>query len=161
MPEIVATFTPAEKRDAYAKIIIEPDIPKKTMYIMASRSKLFLAIHRILENAITYSPDDSTVIVHAYQQDRMICISIKDRGIGITEEEMPALFQRFRRADRAVDMAHIGNGLGLFIAQKIIEMHYGEIKVESIPDEGSTFTIVLPMAIRPKQKTDTKPQSPT
>lgn len=158
LPEIVETFTPAEKRDTYAEIIIQPEVPKKTMYIMASRSKLFVAIHRLLENAITYSPDDSTVIIHAYQQDRMVCIGITDKGIGITEDEMPMLFQRFRRADRAVEKVHIGNGLGLFIAQKIIEMHYGEIKVESVPDEGSTFTIVLPMAIRPKPRSDTQPK---
>ena len=151
LPEIVQTFSPSEKRTSYAEIIIKPEIPPKTMYIMASRSKLYVAVHRILENAITYSPEDSTVIVHAYQQERNICIAINDSGIGITEEEMSMLFQRFRRADRAVEIAHIGNGLGLFIAQTIIEMHYGQIKVESTPNQGSTFTIVLPMALRPKR----------
>lgn len=162
LEEIVQTFSPSEKRDTYADIIIQPDIPPKTFYIMASRPKLFAAIHRLLENAITYSPVDSTVIVHAYQQEQNVCIAITDSGIGITEEEMPMLFQRFRRADRAVEMAHVGNGLGLFIAQKIIEMHYGEIKVESIPDQGSTFIIVLPMALRPHKKTTSQPtqQSP-
>jgi len=151
LPEIVQTFSPSEKRTTYAEIIIKPEIPSKTMFIMASRSKLFVAIHRILENAITYSPEDSTVIVHAYQHEHNVCIAINDSGIGITEEEMPMLFKRFRRADRAVDMAHIGNGLGLFIAQKIVEMHYGQIKVDSTPDQGSTFTIQLPMALRPKK----------
>jgi PAS domain S-box-containing protein len=151
LTEIVQTFTPSEKRENYAEIIIEPEIPPKTIYIMASRAKFFIAVHRLLENAITYSPEDSTVIIHAYQQEQNICIAISDKGIGITEEEMPMLFQRFRRADRAVEMAHVGNGLGLFITQKIIEMHYGEIKVESVPDQGSTFTITLPMALRPKK----------
>ena len=137
--EIVDTFSPAEKRDNYAEIIIEPEIPSNLMYIMASRPKLTTAIHRLLDNAVTYSPDDSQVIVTAYQHEQNIYIKVKDSGMGITADEMPQIFQRFRRADRAVEKAHVGNGLGLFIAQKIVEMHYGEIIVESVPDEGSTF----------------------
>ena len=152
MPEIIQTFSPFEKRDSYAEIVIDPPIPEKTLYIMASRSKLSVAIHRLLENSITYSPVDSKVIVNAYQHEQNVCITVQDEGIGITEEEMPFLFERFRRADRAIEMAHVGNGLGLFIAQKIVEMHYGEITVESTPDEGSTFTICLPMALHPKRK---------
>lgn len=157
LTEIVETFSPSEKRITYANIILQSEIRPKTMYLMASRAKLFVALHRLLENAITYSPADSTVIIHAYQQEQNICIAIEDQGIGITDEEMSMLFQRFRRADRAIEMAHVGNGLGLFIAQKIIEMHYGEIKVESVPDKGSTFTIVLPMALRPRKKPDSQP----
>jgi PAS domain S-box-containing protein len=162
LTEIVQTFSPSEKRATYADIIIQPEIPPKTFYLMASRAKIFVAIHRLLENAITYSPADSTIIIHAYQQEQNVCIAITDKGIGITEEEMPMLFQRFCRADRAIEMAHVGNGLGLFITQKIIEMHYGEIKVESILDKGSTFTIILPMALRPQKRPSSQPtqQSP-
>lgn len=151
LPEIINTFSPMEKRESHADIIIEPELPLKTLFVMASRSKLSVAIHRLLENAITYSPADSCVVVHAYQDDEIVYINVADEGIGITEEEMPLLFRRFHRADRAVEMAHIGNGLGLFIAQKIVEMHYGEITVESTPDEGSTFTIRLPLAIGPER----------
>lgn len=157
LPEIVDTYNPPEKRENYAAIRIEPKISPKKLYIMASHAKLSVAVHRILDNAITYSPDDSEVIVHAYQENQTVCIAITDQGIGITDEEMSLLFQRFRRADRAIEIAHVGNGLGLFIAKKIIEMHYGNITVESTPDEGSTFTISLPMAIRASKKTITKP----
>lgn len=150
LPEIVKTFSPSEKRETYADIIIEPAITRNQLYIMASRSKLSTALHRIIDNAITYSPADSTVTIYAYREQHNICIAIKDEGIGITEDEMSSLFERFRRADRAVEMAHVGNGLGLFIAKKIIEMHYGEIHVESVPDEGSTFTVYLPNMLSPK-----------
>lgn len=157
LPEIVSTYNPSEQREQYADIRIEPEVPPKQLYIMASLSKFSTALHRILDNAVTYSPPDSLVIVRAYQDKQNVCIAITDQGIGITEDEMPNLFQRFRRADRAVEMAHVGNGLGLFIAKKIIEMHYGEIIVESVPEEGSTFTIRLPMAIRATRKPRTQP----
>ena len=156
LPETISVFSPSEKREQYAEIVLEP-IEPKTMYIMASRAKFTIAINRLLENAVRYSPDDSTVTVRAYQQEQNICIEIKDEGIGITEDEMPLLFQRFRRADRAIDKEHVGNGLGLFITQKIVEMHYGEIKVESEPDKWTRFTVCLPMALRPRQKLPTEP----
>jgi len=158
LPEIVSTFSPPEKRDTYAEIIIEPEIEPRIFYIMASHAKFTTAVHRLLENAVTYSPPDSTVTIRAYQQEQNVCIEVKDEGMGITEDEMPVLFQRFRRADRAVEMAHVGNGLGLFIALKIIEMHYGEITVESEKDKGSTFVITLPMALRPSRKPRTEPK---
>lgn len=160
LPEVVSTFVPSEKREKYADIVIDPPIEPRTMYLMASRAKFSTAINRLLENAVTYSPEDSTVKIRAYQQEQNICIEIKDEGIGITEEEMPMLFKRFRRADRAVEKAHVGNGLGLFIAQKIIEMHYGEIKVESEPNQWSKFTVCLPMALRPRLKGKTEPTRP-
>jgi len=161
LPETIATFSPPERRDNYADILIDPEIPPKSFYIMASRAKFMTAIYRLLENAVTYSPPDSIVTVRVYQQEQNVCIEVKDQGIGITEDEMPILFQRFRRADRAVDMAHVGNGLGLFIAQKIIEMHYGDINVISQPDQGSAFTITLPMALRPTLKKQTEPTRQT
>ncbi|GEM_PF-1359061 len=158
LPETLSTFSPPEKRETYANIVIEPEIVPKTMYIMASRAKFATAIHRLLENAITYSPPDSTVTIRVYQEEPNICIEIKDEGIGITEDEMPMLFKRFRRGDRAIEMAHVGNGLGLFIVQKITEMHYGEIIVKSEPDQGAAFTLCLPMALRPRSKSQTEPK---
>jgi len=161
LPETIATFSPPERRDSYADIVIEPVIEPKTFYIMASRAKFMTAVYRLLENAVAYSPPDSTVTLRVYQQEQNVCVEVKDEGIGIKEDELPILFQRFRRADRAVEMAHVGNGLGLFIAQKIIEMHYGEITVRSQPDYGSTFTVTLPMALRPTRKDRTKPTRET
>ncbi len=152
LPEIVNTFSPPDKNKTYAPIVVSPEILPKTLYIMASRAKFFVAMHRLLENAINYSPADTTITVRAYPDEQSVCIEVKDEGIGITDEEKSMLFQRFRRGDRAVEMVHVGNGLGLFIVEKIVEMHYGEIKLKSQPDKGSTFTIVLPMALRPKRK---------
>lgn len=160
LDEIVTTYTPKEKRESYATLEITPPIPEKTLFIMASRAKISEAIRRLLDNAVTYSPEDSTVIINAYARGQQVYIEVNDSGIGITPEEMPFVFKRFARADRAIEVAHIGNGLGLSIAQKIVEMHYGEIEVDSTPDKGSTFRISLPMAIAAVPKTESKRPKP-
>lgn len=150
LKEIIETYKPVERRDAYATIRLDENLHEKTLYIMASRSKFSEAMRRLLDNAVMYSPPDSEITVRAYAEDQLVCIEVEDKGIGITSEEMSLLFKRFARADRAVEVAHVGNGLGLSIAEKIIEMHYGDISVRSVPDEGSIFKVKMPIALRSK-----------
>jgi signal transduction histidine kinase len=104
--------------------------------------ELFLII---LDNAIKYSPKSSEINFIAFKKDKKVIFKIKDQGIGISEKDLPHIFDRFYRADnaRTKDNAS-GYGLGLSIAQKIVQQHRGSINVESIPEKGSTFKIILP-----------------
>jgi len=107
-----------------------------------SLTELFVII---LDNAIKYSPRNSKVSVAIINQDSMRKVVIKDRGVGISDEDIPHIFNRFYRAEksRSKDISP-GYGLGLSIAEKIINRHNGSIEVESELKKGTTFTVMLP-----------------
>lgn len=99
----------------------------------------------LLENAIKYSAKKTNIKIESKIEGHALVISVIDQGIGISAEDLPLLFGRFYRADKARTKSSIsGYGLGLSIAKQIIEKHKGEIKVISKVDHGSTFSVVLP-----------------
>lgn len=100
----------------------------------------------LLDNAIKYSNRESDVEVKAEKTDRFVLVSVKDRGVGIDEKDLPHIFDRFYRADSARQrVGEGGYGLGLSIAKRIIELHYGTISVESKLGKGSKFSVNLPI----------------
>lgn len=101
----------------------------------------------LFDNAIKYSPEKSTITVEALAQKDQVCIRVQDQGFGIEAEDLPHIFERFYRADKArTREATGGYGLGLAIAHEIIERHKGTITAESVMGKGSTFIIFLPRA---------------
>jgi two-component system phosphate regulon sensor histidine kinase PhoR len=102
------------------------------------------AIVNLLDNAITYSHEGSSVRVSAFQKQNSIIISVQDHGIGITKEHLPRIFERFYRADKARSRKLGGTGLGLAIVKHITQAHGGSTSVESTPGKGSTFSLHLP-----------------
>jgi two-component system phosphate regulon sensor histidine kinase PhoR len=102
------------------------------------------AIVNLLDNAIKYSDEGSSVHVSSFQKDDSIIISVQDHGIGITKEHLPRLFERFYRADKARSRKLGGTGLGLAIVKHITQAHGGTATVESTPGKGSTFSLHLP-----------------
>lgn len=102
----------------------------------------------LLDNAIKYTPRDGTIRIAVSQLGPFASLTISDSGIGISEEDLPHIFERFYRADRARERDEHGSGLGLAIARWIAEAHHGEIKVESAPGKGSVFTALLPAVKR-------------
>lgn len=100
------------------------------------------ALHCVIDNAIQYSPEDSTITIRAYEDSNNIVIEVQDEGIGMDEKVMARIFERFYRADQT--QAIRGFGLGLPIAQKIINRHNGQILVQSESGVGSIFRIKLP-----------------
>lgn len=110
-----------------------------------SLTELFVIL---LDNAIKYSPRQSEILITIGKTDRRAYVEIKDRGVGITKEEVTHIFDRFYRSDPSRSkMKTDGYGLGLAIAQKIVQLHKGEIKVKSELSKGSVFTILLPAKI--------------
>lgn len=113
--------------------------------IQGDPESLRRALLILIDNAIKYTPGGGTVRVRlCADQDRAV-VSVSDTGIGIAEDDLPHIFERFWRADRARTRERAGAGLGLSIAKQIVEMHSGSIRVESRPGKGSTFQILLPL----------------
>jgi len=80
-------------------------------------------------------------------------IAIKDEGVGIAEEHVSQLFQKFSRIGNDVSVLVGGSGLGLYLSKKIIDLHHGSITVSSVPGKGSTFTVIIPVVVM-KQRTN-------
>lgn len=106
--------------------------------------RLKQAIRILVDNAIKYTPKGGKVQLCLNQGKRNLIIEVKDTGIGLTEEEKAKVFSRFYRVDDARNRETGGVGLGLNIADFIVKKHGGKIKIESIPNKGSTFSIFLP-----------------
>ena len=107
-------------------------------------SKICDALKHILTNALQYTEADGTIDLSLQMNGVSAIISVQDTGIGISEKDLPHIFERMYRGQeyRPMDGSH---GIGLPIAQRIIELHGGRIEVDSTLDEGSTFRIVLPL----------------
>ena len=101
----------------------------------------------LLDNALKYTPDGGSVTVSVGEEDNgSVALAVSDTGVGISEEQLPLVFERFHRADSS--RSEGGAGLGLSIARQIAEAHGGQIRVESTPGKGSTFTLLLPKRSR-------------
>jgi two-component system phosphate regulon sensor histidine kinase PhoR len=130
-----------EKAEA-KKIKVSLDCPE--MLLTRGNERLLeQAVVNLLNNAIQYSPRESTILVRAWKEDTGTNISVADQGCGIASEHIPRIFERFYRVDRGRSRSVGGTGLGLAIVKHIVQAHGGKISVESTPGKGSTFTIHL------------------
>ena len=119
------------------------------LIVKCEKERIYDVINNLLTNAIKYSPQNSEIIVQSEIKDDFIVISVKDNGIGFTEEEKKKIFQQFGKIEhygQGWDIETSGSGLGLYIAKKIVELHGGKIWMESEGrDKGSTFYFSLPI----------------
>ncbi len=113
--------------------------------VFGDRDLLMTALRNLIDNAIRYSPEDTTVGVGLRERDGLIQISVTDQGPGIAPEEQDRIFERFYRIDAARSRQTGGTGLGLSIVKHVVANHGGEITLWSQPGQGSTFTVRLPM----------------
>lgn len=113
-------------------------------YILADKVKLGQALMNIGQNAINYTPNYGTIWVSTRHTEHNVVIEIQDSGIGIDEEDLPYIFNRFFRGDRARNTVQGSSGLGLAICKRIINFLKGSIVVNSKVGEGTCFTIMLP-----------------
>ena len=141
---ILNRFDKMRGPDGEKKYELVRDYPITSVWIEIDTDKMTQVIDNILNNAIKYSPDGGKITVTMKTTDDQMILSISDQGLGIPKQDLPRIFDRFYRVDRARSRAQGGTGLGLAIAKEIIKQHKGFIWAKSEYGKGSTFTIVLP-----------------
>ncbi len=125
-------------------ITIKMDIPREIPNILADEVRIAQVLLNLIDNAIKYNKEKGFVIISAKDKDGFIQIDVSDTGVGIPEEDLPRLFERFYRVDKARSRELGGTGLGLSIVKHIIQEHQGEISVQSVLGQGSTFSFTIP-----------------
>lgn len=113
--------------------------------ISLDEDRIEQVLTNLIDNAIRHTPQDGAVTVSLANELSYAKISVSDTGVGIPKEDLPYVFERFYKADKARTRSKGGTGLGLAIARNIVEAHGGNIKVESVEKEGTSFTFYLPM----------------
>ncbi|MDP2844831.1 MAG: HAMP domain-containing sensor histidine kinase, partial [Candidatus Methanoperedens sp.] len=147
VPEIVDVAIGVIKENAEKNnVVVEKTLDSKLEYIEADWQKLKQVFINLLENAVKFSkPEGGVVSVRAKRKGDMAEFSISDTGIGIKEEDMGKLFQKFTQLESGTTRKYGGTGLGLAITKQLVELHGGRIMVESKYGEGSTFTFSIPL----------------
>ncbi|MES2855955.1 MAG: ATP-binding protein, partial [Bdellovibrionota bacterium] len=124
----------------------------ETMFSLKMDTDLIRQVFtNLVENAIKYSPENTSILITSEERDGRVIIQVADQGMGIPEEELPHVFTKFYRSRNAKSSQIKGSGLGLYLAKYFVELHRGSISVDSSPGEGSTFTVELPTAPPPDQ----------
>jgi signal transduction histidine kinase/CheY-like chemotaxis protein/HAMP domain-containing protein len=112
--------------------------------VLGDRTKIEQAFTNLINNAVKYSPAGGEIVVRVTEENHLIRVDVIDQGLGIPEDAIPKLFQKFYRVDNSDRRSIGGTGLGLSIVQEIIKEHEGEIGVQSNFEKGSIFTVTLP-----------------
>lgn len=128
-----------------SRISFTYSLPNSPILINADSEKLSVAITNILVNAFSYTPHGGTVSLALERTGHHATVQIKDSGVGISSSDQPHIFESFFRGEAVATGTIPGLGLGLFSAKSSVELHGGQIQVESAPGRGSTFTIYLPL----------------
>jgi two-component system OmpR family sensor kinase/two-component system sensor histidine kinase BaeS len=143
--ETVESFGPvAEARG----VLLSAHMPGNLPQVQADADRLAQILRNLVANALRHTPAGGSVTVEAVGRAEKLEITVRDTGEGIASEDLPHIFERFWRADssRARSVAGGGTGLGLSVAQSLVESQRGRIWVESIEGQGSRFTFTLPVA---------------
>ena len=125
-------------------IVVTGDEPTRRQTVRGDRRQLVSALFNLLENAVKYSDEGSTVEVRSRTDGRWVELAVRDHGIGIPTRDLERVFERFYRVDRARSRETGGTGLGLAIVRHVASNHRGEVRVDSQEGEGSIFTLRLP-----------------
>ena len=128
---------------------------EKPTFIMGNPDRVEQMLINLVENAIKYNKEGGSVTVQVFSNDKEANITISDTGIGIAEEHLPRMFERFYRVDKGRSRQMGGTGLGLAIVKHIVRSMGGEIEVHSKFGEGTEFLITLPLAAPEDPKKDT------
>ena len=118
----------------------------KNFFYKTDSEKLKLILSNLLNNALKYSYKDSKVIIKVWIDEDILNISVQDFGTGISEKNQKVIFERFRRLDSGINSINRGHGLGLSITKALLDVLDGNIEIDSVKGEGSTFSIKIPEA---------------
>ena len=135
-----------EKKLAKKQLNVIVDVSPGLPPIRADRARLQEALYNVLDNAVKYSREHGEIRLVARQRDEEIILSVSDDGIGISKEDLPRIFERFYRADKARTAENIrGTGLGLAIVKHVAQLHSGVVEAESELGKGTTIRVSLPV----------------
>ena len=142
-----------EKRLANKQLKVIVDVPPDLPMIRADRVRLQEALHNLIDNAVKYAGAEGEIRLTARRRDEEIVLSVSDNGIGISKEDLPRIFERFYRADKARTGENIrGTGLGLAIVKHVAQLQGGRVEAESEIGKGTTIRVVLPIAQNPNDE---------
>lgn len=133
--------TEAEKKGLTIEKSLQPNLPN----ILGEEVELVRMLNNLVHNAIRYTPEHGLIALRSYADADKVVLEISDTGIGISESDLPRIFEHFFRVDTARSMDQSGTGLGLSIAKRIVEIHNGTIEVESVVEKGTTFRVSFPI----------------
>ena len=140
--DLGAVAKEATETVAEGKVSLEFVPSEHEMMATFDRERVLQVASILLDNAIKYTPDGGSVMVRVEEEDEGVALAVSDTGVGISEDQLPLVFERFYRADSA--RVEEGLGLGLSIARQIAEAHGGTIEARSKVGVGSTFVLLLP-----------------
>jgi signal transduction histidine kinase len=147
LAEVIDAAVESRRNELTSKgLVVQSDVPVD-LYVRADRERLALILAQLLSNAIKYSVEGGAIAIDARPQQASILINIRDNGIGIPAEELPHVFERFYQGGDPLIRQFRGLGLGLAVAKGLVELHGGEIGVESETNRGSVFHFSLPRAL--------------
>lgn len=153
LDEVIATAVDTVEIDAGARNITVVTSGDTGIALPGGREQVTVAISNLIANAVSYSPDSTSVVVNTRRVDDMVEIAVTDQGIGIPAAELDRIFERFYRVDPARHRSTGGTGLGLSIVKHVAATHGGDIRVWSVEGHGSTFTLSLPASSSPSAST--------
>ncbi|MDH2444128.1 ATP-binding protein [Amnibacterium sp. CER49] len=149
LDELLAAAIDRSRVAAEAKSVEVVRGKRSALHVLGDEALLTTALHNLIVNAVQYSPPGGHVGVGARVRDGVVEISVSDQGVGIADDDLERVFERFYRGDPARSRSTGGTGLGLSIVKHIVENHGGDVRVWSRVGRGSTFTIRLPEAAAP------------
>jgi len=154
LPEFLQEILDDWKKRLEAKQLkSQLDVPLDLPKLEADESRLQEIIYNLLDNAVKYSKAGGLITLRAAVEDDQVRISVSDEGIGIRENDLPRIFERFYRADKARSRELGGTGLGLSIVKHIAQLHGGTAQAQSEPGKGTTISVLLPVAQAPVTQT--------
>jgi two-component system, OmpR family, phosphate regulon sensor histidine kinase PhoR len=133
-----------KKRLAGKNLRLDLQVPERFPILHADERRLEEVVHNLLDNAVKYSHQNGCILIHAHAPDQEIVLSVCDEGVGIAAGDLPRIFERFYRADRARSRELGGTGLGLSIVKHIAQLHGGRVEAESVVGQGTTIRVILP-----------------
>lgn len=137
-----------EKKFATKQLNVNVDLAPNLAPVRVDRVRLQEAVYNLLDNAVKYSHECGDIRVMGAQRDGAVVLSVSDNGIGISKEDLPRIFERFYRADKARSAENVrGTGLGLAIVKHVAQLHGGRVEAESELGRGTTIRMVLPIAV--------------
>jgi two-component system sensor histidine kinase/response regulator len=148
----VINVVEAEAKEKDIELIVDLQVKLEEDYFCADRERLEEILLNLLSNGIKFTPAGGKVILRIWREKHKVVFEVEDTGIGIAKQQLPLLFEKFKQLENLRQRTHSGAGFGLALTKQLVELHGGNIEVESVVEEGSIFTVYLPSQVATKPK---------